>query len=181
MAKITVTFSPEGMQKAIKAIEDYQEDIKEKCKELCRRLSNEGMIIASANILESTLGNTVSLKSSIDETQAGCKAILTAVGKSYTSESESKGTRTVNTLLLIEFGAGIHYNKEANPKAQDFGMGVGTFPNQTHAFNENGWFFLGSDNKWHHSYGVKATMPMFRTAEELKEKVQEIAREVFGG
>ena len=53
--------------------------------------------------------------------------------------------RTTEVLIYfwqIEFGAGIHYNKSSsNPKSKDFKLGVGTFPDQTHAFDSNGWYY----------------------------------------
>ena len=82
-------------------------------------------------------------------------------------------------MLLIEFGAGIRYNPLPNPKAGEYGMGVGTYPGQMHAFDPAGWYYWGEDEKWHHSYGIKATMPMYNAAKIIQERVVQIAREVF--
>ena len=60
------------------------------------------------------------------------------------------------------------------------GYGVGTFPGQTHAFQEEGWWFKDEEtDKWIHSYGVQATMPMYNASIEMRQKVTEIAKEVF--
>lgn len=85
----------------------------------------------------------------------------------------------VSTLLIVEFGAGIHYNSKGNPKADEMGYGVGTFPGQIHAF-EDGWYYWGEDEKWHYTHGIKATMPMYNASVAIREKVQECAKEVFG-
>ena len=82
-------------------------------------------------------------------------------------------------MLLVEFGAGIHYNANANPKAGEMGCGVGTFPGQIHAF-EDGWYYWGEDKKWHYTHGTKATMPMYSASVAIREKVRECAKEVFG-
>lgn len=173
--KITMNLSSKSMQAAIKELKAYQSDLNRKCEELCRRLIEAGIEVANAKIGESPLGKTITLQSKITPEKAGCKAVLIAVGQI----KQSEGYEPFNTLLAVEFGAGIHYNKTENPKANEFGMGVGTFPGQIHAFQEEGWYYLGNDNQWHHTYGVKATMPMYHASKEIREKVVPIAREVF--
>ena len=81
--------------------------------------------------------------------------------------------------MLIEFGAGIHYNHVENPKASEFGMGVGTYPGQTHAFQEEGWYYMDESGEWHHTYGVKATMPMYNADIEILMNINRVAREIF--
>ena len=104
----------------------------------------------------------------------GCKAVLIATG----STKIAKGREPFYTILAIEFGAGIHYNPIPNPKTADLGFGVGTFPGQMHAF-EDGWYYLGEDDKWHYSHGVKATMPMYKASAEIISRYKQIAAEVF--
>ena len=81
--------------------------------------------------------------------------------------------------MAVEFGAGIYYNKSNSIIANKFGMGIGTFPGQTHAFDSNGWYYLGDDGEWHHSYGVKATMPMYKAGTEIRKNIDKVVREVF--
>ena len=47
-----------------------------------------------------------------------------------------------------------------------------------HAF-EDGWYYLGNDNQWHYTHGVKATMPMYNATIEIINQYKQIAREVF--
>lgn len=173
--KISFGLSVNEVQNAIKEIKAYQNDLNRKCEELCRRLMAEGLKIAQLKIGESPLGKTITLSSNITIQKAGCKAILFATGQI----KQAEGYEPVNTLLLVEFGAGIHYNPNQNPKANEFGMGVGTFPGQIHAF-EDGWYYLGEDDEWHYTHGTKATMPMYFAGKEMHEKVIKIARQVFG-
>lgn len=172
--RISMSLSHESIQNAVKEIRQYKSDLNKKCEELCRRLTAEGIQIAQAHIGESPLGNTITLRSEITPERAGCNAILFAVGKI----EQAKGYAPFNTLLAVEFGTGIHYNKTENPKAKEYGLGVGTFPGQIHAF-EDGWYYFGKDEKWHYTHGVKATMPMYYAGKEIRGKLISIARDVF--
>lgn len=174
--KISMSLSSKSIHEAIEQLEKYKRDFEAKNQEFVRRLSELGKETALSAVSESPLGKVVTITTDIDQSEAGCKAVIMATGQTVTS---SDG-REFNLLLAIEFGAGIRYNKTANPKASEFGMGVGTFPDQKHAFDENGWYYLGDDDKWHHSYGVKATMPMYRASTEILQNVRRIAKEVFG-
>lgn len=159
-----------------KELEKYRDSLTYKCRLLVEELAKAGIKVAQAKIDESPLGKYVTIKTEIAEEKAGCKAILIATGETFTND----GYAPFNTLLAIEFGAGIRYNSEENPKAPEFGMGVGTFPDQTHAFDKNGWWFWDKNKKaWIHSYGVKATMPMYQASMEIHQNIAKVAKEVF--
>lgn len=177
MTKRTIRgeFSVKGIQSIINQLTDYKKELHDKAELLCRRLAEAGMDVALERIGDSPLGKTITVRIETEPHVSGCKAMLIATGETKTNDYG-----TINTLLLVEFGAGIHYNHTANPKAPEFGMGVGTFPNQKWAFNESGWWYLGEDDEWHHSYGVKATMPMYEASTAIRLQVAEIVREVFG-
>lgn len=167
--------SSKGVLSIIKQLQDYKKDLRQKAELLCQRLAESGLTVAQFAIGESPIGKTVTLRIEMDPGPDGCKAMLIGTG-----QTKSNDYGTINTLLLIEFGAGIHYNHVGNPKAPEFGMGVGTFPNQKWAFNESGWWYKGEDEQWHHTYGTKATMPMYEASVAIREQVSAIAREVFG-
>ena len=166
------------INKLIKDLENYKRQLPKKCEEYVRQLAEVGIEVAQARIGESPLGKYVSLQTKISEEQAGCKAILIATGEIKKSE----GYSPFNTLLAIEFGAGIHFNAgNENPKADDLGFGVGTFPGQLHAFQDEGWYYWDDTaKKWRHSYGVKATMPMYNASVEIAQKAKKVAKVVFG-
>ena len=179
MAKRTINinlFSQKSIQNAIKQIEQYRDYLPRKCREICRRLSEIGEQTALVAIGESPQGKTVTLRVDINPSKIGCQAMLIGTGKTVTDD---KG-RTYNLLLGIEFGSGIRLNPTANPLASEFGMGVGTFPDQVHAFDRGGWMYLGQDGEWHHSYGVKATMPFYKAMLEIRKNVDKVVKEVFG-
>lgn len=168
--------SVSGIKALQKQLQDYQKDLTNKCRELAKQLSEIGIKVSGERIGESPLGKYVTIKTEITEEQAGCKAILIATG----SVKESEGYAPFNTLLAIEFGAGIHYNKTPNPNADKFNMGVGTFPGQIHAF-EDGWYYWDDKvQKWRYTHGVKATMPMYNASMEIQQNIVKIAKDVFG-
>ena len=178
MAKRTINinlFSQKYIQNAIKQIEQYRDELPRKCQEICRRLCEAGQQAALVAIQESPQGKAVTLRMDIDPSKTGCKAMLIGTGKTVTDD---KG-RTFNLLLGIEFGSGIRLNPTANPLASEFGMGVGTFPDQKHALNPGGWMYLDKDGNWKHSYGIKATMPMYKAMVEIRRNLDTVIREVF--
>lgn len=83
-------------------------------------------------------------------------------------------------ILFWEFGAGIYYNNgNAHPKAGEFGMGVGTYPGQTHAITPGYWWYKGEDGLLHFSRGTQATMPMYNAYVEMIQHIGSIAAGVF--
>lgn len=179
MAKVlTSDLSVKGLNNLIKQLKQYESGLHKKCEEYVKRLAESGVAVAKARIGESPLGKYVSIQTEITEEEAGCKAILIATGEI----KQSEGYPPFSTLLSIEFGAGIHYNVgNDNPKADELGFGVGTFPGQIHAFSDSGWYYWDdAAQKWRHSYGVKATMPMYGASVEIAQKAIQIAKEVFG-
>lgn len=175
MKKISFGLSVKSIQNAIKEIEDYQRSFNKKVEEFVTELSKYGRIVAMEKVQESPLGKTVTLRCEATPEEMGCKAILIATGEL----KQTEGHEPFSTLLAIEFGSGIFHNKVPNPKANEMGYGVGTFPGQIHAF-EDGWYYLGDDDKWHYTHGVKATMPMYNASVEMAKNAKRIAREVFG-
>lgn len=152
----------------------YKNSLQGKCEILVDRLLQSGLNIANLRVAESPLGTTIVITTNHEPLQNGCKGVLLAMGKTFTSDYGE-----FNALLAVEFGAGIHYNKIPNPKADKLGYGVGTYPGQVHAWQDEGWFYYGNDGEWHHTYGVKATMPMVSAEEEMITQYLNIAREVF--
>ena len=76
---------------------------------------------------------------------------------------------------MIEFGSGFKAN---NPKDIP-GVGQGTFPNQTHAFDKEGWYWVDLDGKLNHSYGISPEMPMYKASLEVIKEVRTVVKEVF--
>ena len=178
MSDITIDiFSKKSIDKAIKELEKRRESLQIICENLIDELANIGIKTASSCVRESELANAITVKiSDFTSTEMGCKAVIIASGKVYTSEKYDP----FYTVLAVEFGAGISYNRgNENPNASEFGYGVGTFPGQVHAFEE-GWYYFGEDNKWHYTKGIKATMPMYNAQMEILQSMSDIGKKVIG-
>ena len=179
MAKRTINinlFSQKSIQNAIKQIEQYRDDLPRKCREICRRLSEEGVRVADAAINSVPIGKTITLTTDINPSKMGCQAIMRMTGR----ETRTEDGRIFYTALAIEFSAGVRYASTASPRASDFGMGTGTFPDSKHSWDMEGWYYLGDDGNWHHSFGVQASHPLYSAGMEMRQKIDSIVKEVFG-
>ena len=172
---ISMSLSQKSIQNAINELRNYQSELKRKTELLVKKLAEVGITVAQTYINESPLGKYITVKTNIMPEKAGCRAVLIATGKIF----EHEGYAPFSSLLAVEFGAGIHYNPVPNPKAEELGFGVGTFPNQTHAFDENGWWWMDLDGEWHHSYGFEPTQPMYHAWLEMYSQIEQIAKKVF--
>lgn len=169
-------FDLSSIDDAIKQLDEYQNSLQRKIETYISEMARLGEDVALRHIHQSQVGNTITVSSTTSPTRTGCKAVIMAVGTTY----EHNGYAPFNTLLAVEFGAGIKYNGTPNPIADEFGMGIGTFPGQIHAFDPDGWYYWDeSSNSWKHSYGIKATMPMYNASLELIQRYKEKAMEVF--
>lgn len=174
---IKCSLSVDSIQKAIKDLEQYKQDLNRKIEIFTEKLAQRGEKIALKHIQESPLKKFITLKSEKKSSDGVHRVLLIAAGEVM----QSGDYPPFSTILAVEFGAGIKYNSKENPKAPEFNMGVGTFPKQTHAFDKNGWWFWDvKKEEWVHSYGVKATMPMYEASVEIMNVYKEVAKEVFG-
>lgn len=155
----------------------YKDSLSIKCEKLVSRLLQSGVAVSQAKISESPLGKYVTVTTNISADKMGCKGILLAKG----AVKEQEGYAPFSVLLAIEFGAGIHYNPTPNPLiSSEFPYGVGTFPGQVHAFQSEGWMYWDEKvQEWRHTYGVKATMPLYNADMEIIQNIVKIAKEVF--
>ena len=178
MARKTINidlFDGKSLQQAIKQIEAYRDDLPRKCQEICRRLAEEGVRVADAAINSVPIGKTITLTTDINPSKMGCQAIMKMTGR----ETRTEDGRTFYTALAIEFSAGVRYANTASPKAKDFGMGTGTFPNAKHSWQMEGWYYLGDDGNWHHSYGVQASRPLYSASVAMRQKLENVVNDVF--
>ena len=179
MARKTIKvdiFNPKSIQNCIKQIEAYRDDLPRKCQEICRKLSEEGVRVADAAINSVPIGKTITLTTDINPSKMGCQAIMKMTGR----ETRTEDGRIFYTALAIEFSAGVRYASTASPRASDFGMGTGTFPDSKHSWQMDGWYYLGDDGNWHHSFGVQASHPLYSAGMEMRQKIDSIVKEVFG-
>lgn len=169
--------SVKGIEALKSQLLQYKDSLSVKCENLVSRLLQSGVAVSQSKVSESPLGKYVTVTTNISADNIGCKGILLAKG----AVKEQEGYAPFSILLAIEFGAGIHYNPTPNPLiSSEFPYGVGTFPGQTHAY-EDMWFYWDENSQeWKSTHGVKATMPMYSADMEIIQNVVKFAKEVFG-
>ena len=168
--------SSNGVEALKRQLLHYKDSLPVKCEKLVSRLLQSGVSVSQTKISESPLGKYVTVTTDVSADNMGCKGILLAKG----TVKEQEGYAPFSILLAIEFGAGVHFNPTPNPLSAEMGYGVGTFPGQVHAMEPGGWYFWSEEKQqWIHSYGVKATMPMYSADMEIIQNVVKEAKEVF--
>ena len=159
---IRVKLDPRDIDRALKEIKDYQNELNEKVSRFIAALLEEGVKVASAR-LASTRGDNVN-----------------ATVDSYYVDSSGDMTKAVIALngedcLFIEFGSGVVFNSVDHPLAAQMGYGPGTYPGQTHVPVPGYWYY--GDGKL--SVGTEATMPMYGAAEHMRNIISAKAKEIF--
>ena len=169
--------SVKGVKALKRQLLQYKDSLPIKCEKLVSRLLQSGVEVSQSKIGESPLGKYVTVTTNISANKMGCKGILLAKG----AVKEQEGYAPFSILLAIEFGTGIHFNPTPNPLiSSEFPYGVGTFPGQVHAFQSEGWMYWDEKvQEWRHTYGVKATMPLYNADMEIIQNVVKYAKEVF--
>ena len=177
MAKnISEELSVKGIEAIKRQLLQYKDSLSIKCEKLVSRLLQSGIEVSQSKISESPLGKYVTVTTNISSDKMGCNGILIAKG----AVKEQDGYAPFSVLLAIEFGAGIHYNPTPNPLiSSEFPYGVGTFPNQIHAYQDLWFYWDENTQEWKPTHGVKATMPMYSADMEIIQNVVKFAKEVF--
>ena len=168
--------SVKGIEAIKRQLLQYKDSLPIKCEKLVSRLLQSGVAVSQSKISESPLGKYVTVTTNISSDKIGCKGILLAKG----AVKEQEGYAPFSVLLAIEFGAGVHFNPTPNPLiGSEFPYGVGTFPGQTHAYEDMWWYWDENTQEWKPTHGVKATMPMYNADMEIIQNVVKYAKEVF--
>lgn len=176
---LNITLSEKSINRAIGELKRYRDSLAIKTETFVRRLIDVGITVAEQNA--GGYGKHIEFSK---EGKGGIRTIgyLVAKGQPITVDWDYKGTRKtakVDPLLMAEFGSG----KLAEVLFAISGVGQGTFPGQTHAFDDKGWNYKEwqSDHKgkWHHSSGAAPTHPMYKADMEMIQQIEAIAREVF--
>ena len=168
--------SVKGIEALKSQLLQYKDSLPIKCEKLVSRLLQSGVEVSQTKISESPLGKYVTVTTNISADKMGCKGILLAKG----AVKEQEGYAPFSILLAIEFGAGIHFNPTPNPLiSSEFPYGVGTFPGQTHAYQDTWFYWDENTQELKPTHGVKATMPMYSADMEIIQNVVKFAKEVF--
>lgn len=164
MKTISMTLDPQSIDKALTELQAYQDDMDAKCKEICEKLASMGAVNVSLGFSRAIY--TGDNDFSVDVQQKDNKFIVSVSGE---------------TVLFIEFGAGVMAMDQVHPQSAEFGMGIGTYPNQKHAFDEKGWYLPRSKTGGRavHTFGNPPNMPVYNTAKDLRAEISRVVTEVF--
>lgn len=183
MKRIYVSLTTkDSIEKAIKELEKYRNSITDLGKQFCQRLADIGVRAAMRTLATKGQGDS--------DRSASFNIAYTVEGQeveyilSITSTPTiTKDGRVFYPHLAWEFGAGNYFNgmRSPNPKAEELGMGPGTFPQQTHVPEPGFWYYRDKNGDAVRSYGTQATMPMHTAVVEMMQSVETIAKEIFGG
>lgn len=169
MTTRTIRLNQRDIFKLAKDLNNYANSLNEKCREFAQKLIDIGINVAMFR-LSNGYGDApkdADFGVEIDGTGNIVKGVMSLKGKG---------------VLFWEFGAGNKYNgmTSSNPKAKEFSMDIGSYPGQTHVPVPGFWFYKDESGNTHYSIGTQASMPMFSASVEMAEKIEDVAREVFG-
>ena len=177
--KIKCDLSISGLRDLQRQLENYEKDLTTKCELFAYKLAKLGIEVATSN--SGNYGKYIIFSMRTEPEKDGCKVIFYAKDKqpikAEWKTSDGIKTADVSPLLMAEFGSGFRAQNPLNVE----GVGQGTFPNQTHAFDSGGWYWIDKEDKLHHSIGVYPSQPMFNASQIIRNNVMRVAKEVFGG
>ena len=174
------SLSVSGINSIIGQLQSYRHSLERYSAKFAKRLAEEGFDVAQIYLAEASPTRDDDGSADFDKPVGTLDITTDANGWVSSCSLHFSGMQ----VLFVEFGAGFYFNTDVNVAnwAEQFGMGVGTYPNQTHANDESGWSYYGNDDTWHHTHGIKGTAPIFHASQALRQKdlVLKVAREVFG-
>jgi hypothetical protein len=164
-----------NIDEAIRQIEEYEKRIVKKRKIFLEKLAEIGVDVATTKFSNAQYDGTNDVVLGKPEWINDNKLVISATGKS---------------VMFIEFGTGVHYASESHPKAGEFGFVRGTYG---HGLGKlDSWRYKGNrgskgeliENGPHkgeiETHGNPANRCMYDASKEMRRKIREIAKEVFG-
>lgn len=158
-------FDPASVSAGVRGIQDhihkYSAKVKRKTAELARRLADMGAVNVSLGYSRAVYTGDNDISVTVEQQGENSYAII-ANGEA---------------VLFVEFGAGVTYGYgHPQPSVEGTAMGPGTYPSEKGHWNDpKGWWIPGGE----HTYGNPPSMTMYFTAKELRNQLEDIAREVF--
>lgn len=169
------------IDRLIRDIETVQKNIELAPEQIAEKAAERAKLAFDTHLGDATPGRQAVITSETKVEKRGkhgAEMTLTATGK-----TEDTG---FNILMAVEFGAGIAGVNGFSNTSFELGMGTGTWPGQTHAFDPNGWVYPTGEYDengkeiYRRTLGTPATMPMHKTIQDMKQELGGIASEVIG-
>lgn len=170
-----IRVSVSGVDRLISKLKSYQKTLKNKQKKLMERLAEIGIDVASAKFSTAQYdGENDVIVDKVPQWSGEDKLIVSATG---------------NSITFIEFGTGVHY-AEQHPKAMEFGAVRGEFGQGKGSQDSWGYYGVPGTNGRVIKTNEKGTLvvthgnpparAMYDAGKEMRSRIVEIAREVFG-
>jgi len=190
--KYNVSLDSKELFKLSSDLLKYADDFENKVKIFLERLAQVGISVAVANSGVFSRYIVYSIKQENNTTVklvASSEPIESAWYVS--SKSEEQRTEVISPILMAEFGSG-HYAIQGTGEATGLG-GQGTLNVYGHAFDSDGWYWWSEEASQdgvlkkskngrflYQSDGLPPAQPLHKAVMACIERVEEIAREVFG-
>lgn len=180
MKKTIIRFNLSDIDRAIREVKQFKRDFLKKVDTYRQRVADEiaenAQTLFNSSIVEDVIGGdenrAISRKAEVDVyvKDNGQIAVVVADGED---------------AIWCEFGAGVYHNgsvgSSPNGWAGELGYTIGSY-GKGHG-SQNAWgFYVDPDSKTGLTItrGTPATMPLYRSAEQVARISTKIAREVFG-
>ena len=141
---------------AIKEMQAYQEQLTHKCRILAQRVAEIGVEIARVNIAD------------FDAIYSG--ELLSSIRAEY-----SGSVPDCPWAAYVEFGTGVVGQESPHPDISIVGWKY-----DVNQHGDMGWYYF-KDGEWHWTKGMPSRPFLYQTGMDLRERIEEIAREVFAG
>lgn len=177
--KIEISLNQKSINRAIGELKAYRDSLAIKNEQFVYELLNLGISVAEEHAGSYGKYITFSKKG---------KGGITTIGYLVGEDNQKivaewdffgeKKTAVLSPILLAEFGSASY----AEVLFDVEGVGQGTFPGQTHAYEDFWWYKEWDENgkgKWKRGFGVIPTHPMYHAEMKMYEQVYNIARKVF--
>ena len=174
MKHLQMRLETKSINSIIEQLKDYRDSLPIKNELFMERLLDAGIAVAYKHTGRYT--GYIAFEKEVDGGTL-CTGILTGVNTapfiSWWYYKGGKKVVKVNPILMAEFGSG--WLSEVLFDVP--GVGQGTFPDQTHAYDEQ-WAWR-DDKGIHFSRGEAPYHPMYLAEMEMLDQISSIAREVF--
>lgn len=172
-------FGKGRLDTGIKKVEAFRDELPRKCEQIVSELASKGIQVANIASMGNSLGEYVYFYKKIEApTKVGCQALM--IGQNTQRVfGEGVSHKEISPILMLEYGSGLLAQGHPSKIFAGVPVGRGTFPNQTHANDPNGWYYMDLTGKWHHSYGIAPTAPMQKAYDEMQTHIKEVAEGIL--
>lgn len=160
---IQMTLGTSSIKDAIKELKAYRDSLEQKKDRLLEKLANIGVREASVRF-------TTAMYDGVNDSSVS----LETIDNGYAIVAAG------HAVAFIEFGAGVYHNPgEPYPNPRPEGIvGIGEYGKGRG--KQQTWVFRDEAGEKVFTHGNPAAMPLWYASEEMRSKITQIAKEVFG-